>query len=121
MKDDTFHMGVVEIQNVAHLSVDEGGFRQSDLASVGDDRHAFEAAHGRDACKRPGDRRMTAARDRAAQPIENAAPAFVHDIGRKILEIQARRECAELTAHAELQRRYAVLNLAGARHVSFRP
>ncbi|BCJ89643.1 hypothetical protein IZ6_03780 [Terrihabitans soli] len=96
-------MGVVEIEDMAHLAVDESGFQHAELfAALRDHRHLLQAAERADTGKKMTDRRMTAAGNRAAEPIHDAAPRFVHDGVRQILEAKIGGECAEFTADAEL-------------------
>ena len=57
------------------------------------------------------DRRMPAAGERAADPVEHAAARFVHRGLGQILEAEARQERREIARDVEAERRRAVVGL----------
>ncbi len=111
MQHDAAHVGVVEIEHVAHLAVGERRFDQAELETVPEHRRLRLAVQRLQHRQQLADRRMAAAGERAADPVEHAAACFMHRALRQILEAEARQERREIARDVQAQRRRAVVGL----------
>ena len=87
MEHDAAHVGVVEIEDVAHLAVGERRIEEAE-PQVAAAEHARLRSPARllEHGDELGDRRMGAAGQRAADPVEHAAAGFVPRGIREVVE-----------------------------------
>jgi hypothetical protein len=113
MQHDAAHMGVVEIEHVPHLSIDERGFGQAELQPVRKHGRVRLCVQRRQHRQQFSDGRMAAAGERATDPVEHAAARFVHGRFGHIFEAHARQKRGQVARDIQPQRRRAVIGLAG--------
>ena len=113
MQHDAAHVGVVEIEHVAHLAVGERRFGDAELELVAEHRRLRLRVQRLQHRQQLADRRMPAAGERAADPVEHAAARLVHGRLGQILEAEARQERREIARDVQAERRRAVVGFGG--------
>ena len=95
MQHHAAHMGVVVVEHVAHLAVGERRVEQTELQAAAEHGRLRLARNLLQHRKQRGDGLMPAAGERAADPIEHAAPRLA-DRGRgNVLEPRRRQMAAQ--------------------------
>ena len=84
MQHDAAHVGVVEIQHMPHLAVGKRRIEPTELEATAEHGRLRRAAGLLQHREERVDRLVPAAGERAADPIEHAAPGFAPRRGRKI-------------------------------------
>ena len=111
VQHDAAHVGVVVVEHVPHLAVGKRGLHQPELALAAEHARLRLAADRGEHGEKLVDGRMGAAGERAADPVDQAAPRFVHGALGEILEVEARQEIAELFGGVQARRGQIVVRL----------
>ena len=122
MQHDAGHVGVVEIEHVAGLAVGERRFHEAELHSASEHGRLRLAAQLLQNRHELAERRMPAAGERAAEPVEHAPARFMHRGLGQVLVAKARDERGQIARDVEPDRRRAVVRLGRKlrRHRSLR-
>ena len=95
MQHHAIHVRVIKVEHMAHLPVHQRRFQHAHFVGVPDDLHLGQAAGGVQRRLEPAHGVGVAARQCAAQPIEQAALAFVPYFFRQLFVLEPGREVAE--------------------------
>ena len=113
VKHDAAHVGVVIVEHVAHLAVGERRLHQAELALAAQHRRLRLTADRGEHSEELVDGRVSAAGQRATEPVDQPAARLVHGALRKVLETKARQEVGKLLRRVEARRGKIVVSLGG--------
>lgn len=83
--DDRLQVGVVEIEDVARHSIDEGGIHDVEPLAAAEQRGLLRAGERRERCNGDIDRLVSRSTDRHADPVQQRAHALLADVGGQII------------------------------------